>query len=401
MQATDELGLEHTCGSEESIRRFSSVINRYLRYATDTMDCLQPVIEVDPRFATGLIFKCYQLKMASDPRFKTVIQQTIIELSNLELNDRESRHLAAIQAWFVDDLQTVSQILDELLALYPTDLIALKAANHLHFYRGDAEGMRIATETSLNAWPVDQSWRSFVEGMLSFGYEETGHYREAETLGRAAVAADPMDMWAAHSVTHALHMQARWNEGLSWLDACLPNWVNTNNFTNHLHWHKALMLIDSGNAEAALELYDEFLVTPLKDDFYLDVCNASSLLHRLEMRGFDMASRWGALAAYQHRITDQELIFITLHYIMIAARLGDKETLTEGLKTVKVWAAEPIEQGMICETVGQDLAVALQALGEGDKERAAKLLKGSFDALPSIGGSHAQRALFHELAAHC
>ena len=45
--------------------------------------------------------------------------------------------------------------------------------------------------------------------------------------------------------------------------------------------------------------------------------------------------------------------------------------------------------------------MAIQALGEGDKERAATLLKGSFDALPSIGGSHAQRALFYELAAHC
>ena len=57
---------------------------------------------------------------------------------------------------------------------------------------------------------------------------------------------------------------------------------------NHLHWHKALMLVDSGNAEAALELYDESLVAPLRDDFYLDVCNTSSLLHRLEMRGLDM-----------------------------------------------------------------------------------------------------------------
>ncbi len=401
MQVTDELGLAHSCASEDSVHQFSGVIDRYLRYATDTMDYLQPVLTADPRFATGLIFKCYQLKMASDPRFKPVIQQTITELSSLELNDRESRHLAAIQAWFEDDLQVVTRMLGELLARYPTDLIALKAANHLHFYRGDAESMRIASAASLNAWPANQSWRSFVEGMLSFGFEETGHYHEAETHGRAAVAADPMDMWAAHSVTHALHMQARWDEGLSWLDACLPKWVNTNNFTNHLYWHKALMLVDSGNTEAALKLYDECLVAPLKDDFYLDVCNASSLLHRLEMRGLDMASRWDALASYQHRITDQELIFITLHYIMIAARIGDNETLTRGLQSIKAWAAEPIEQGVICETVGQDLALALQALGEGDKERAATLLKGSFDALPSIGGSHAQRALFHELAAHC
>ena len=128
MQVTDELGLAHSCASEDSVHQFSGVIDRYLRYATDTMDCLQPVLTADPRFATGLIFKCYQLKMASDPRFKGIIEQTITELSSLELNDRESRHLAAIQAWFGDDLQVVTRILGELLARYPTDLIALKAA---------------------------------------------------------------------------------------------------------------------------------------------------------------------------------------------------------------------------------------------------------------------------------
>ena len=69
-------------------------------------------------------------------------------------------------------------------------------------------------------------------------------------------------------------MQARWDEGQSWLDACLPHWVNTNNFT----------IISTGTkpscwsiaaAEAALELYDECLVA-LKDSSYLDVCNASA-----------------------------------------------------------------------------------------------------------------------------
>ena len=60
VQVTDELGLAHSCASEESVHQFGSVIDRYLRYATDTMDCLQPVLTADPRFATGLIFKCYQ-----------------------------------------------------------------------------------------------------------------------------------------------------------------------------------------------------------------------------------------------------------------------------------------------------------------------------------------------------
>ena len=38
---------------------------------------------------------------------------------------------------------------------------------------------------------------------------------------------------------------------------------------------------------------------------------------------------------------------------MIAARIGDNESLTRGLQSVKAWSAETIEQGAICETVGQ------------------------------------------------
>ena len=74
---------------------------------------------------------------------------------------------------------------------------------------------------------------------------------------------------------------------------------------------------------------------------------------------------------------------------MIAARLGDNETLTRGLQSVKAWAAEPIEQGVICEAVGQDLAIAIQALGEGDKERAATLLEAAL--MPCLRSAAAMR----------
>ncbi|MGA1756262.1 MAG: tetratricopeptide repeat protein [Pseudomonadales bacterium] len=398
MQIEDHLGLHHSCDRDDSVHRFDQVIDRYLRYATDTMDSLHPILEDDPTFATGHIFKSYQLKMASDPRFKVPLQQAAGALGQLELNDRESLHRDAIDAWLRDDLVLVSKRLAELLARYPTDLLALKAANHLHFYRGDAKAMRDATDASLTAWPEDHRWRSFVEGMLSFGYEETGHFERAEALGRAAVAADPMDMWAAHSVAHVLHMQSRWQEGLQWMDECLPHWQSTNNFTNHLHWHKALMLVDSGEAEAALQLYDDCLIRPLKDDFYLDVCNAASLLHRLEMRGLNVNERWLALSDYQHRITDQELVFITLHYVMIAARIGDKSALERGMASIDAWSDSPLEQGLTCQAVGKDLAEALALRAKGQTTEAKSLLEGTFDTLHTIGGSHAQRALFHELA---
>ena len=83
--------------------------------------------------------------MASDPRFKPVIQQTITELSSLELNDREHRP-TAIQAW-LDEYRLLHRYSANYGTL-PSGFNRAQAANHLHFYRGDAESMRIASAAS-------------------------------------------------------------------------------------------------------------------------------------------------------------------------------------------------------------------------------------------------------------
>ena len=53
------------------------------------------------------------------------------------------------------------------------------------------------------------------------------------------------------------------------------------------------------------------------------------------MRGLDMKSRWNALAAYQHRITDQGLFYHPpLHHDR--RKGGDSEALTSGLRVLSV-----------------------------------------------------------------
>ncbi|NRB36802.1 MAG: archaeosortase/exosortase family protein, partial [Rhodobacteraceae bacterium] len=79
-------------------------------------------------------------------------------------------------------------------------------------------------------------------------------------------------------------------------------------------WHKALLLLDQGDNDAVLALYDEQVRSEKTDD-YRDFSNASSLLMRLELEGVSVGDRWEELAALAETRTDDGcLIFADLHY---------------------------------------------------------------------------------------
>ena len=96
--------------------------------------------------------------MASDPRFSQPLEQSLQAAEQTAGNAREQAHVAALKAWQRNDTNKTSAILGEILAADPTDLIALKAANHLHFYRGDAHAMLGAIQNSLPHWPQASAW---------------------------------------------------------------------------------------------------------------------------------------------------------------------------------------------------------------------------------------------------
>ena len=390
------------CSSQDNatLAAFDGVIDQYLRYSTQTMSTLEVIQGNDPDFALGHLFRGYQLKMASDPRFSQPLAQSLQAAEQTAGNAREQAHVAALKAWHSNDTDKTSAILGEILTTDPTDLIALKASNHLHFYRGDAKAMLRAIQDSLPHWPQDHPWRSFIVGMQAFGFEECGDYNQALACGHAAVDAEPLDMWAAHAVAHVHQMQGDFEAGIDWIDDCLPSWAQTNNFSNHLIWHKALMLIDLDQAEQALKLFDEALVDCLTDDFYLDVCNAASLLWRLDMKGLDLGERWSSLTPYYHRAQDQELVFIALHYFMVAVKNGDQDIIEKALSNLSRWAQQPEEQGRVCRAVGLETGKALIDLTQGTAQRGVDQLISLEPELHRIGGSHAQRALFKDFIHH-
>lgn len=399
MQYLDSLGLSYSASSNQAVVLFEQVTESYLGFKPDTMAKLNNLTEQEAVCPMAQILKGYLLKMGSDPRFTATIDKCLKRLSNAELNHRENLHVAAFKDWLSDDINAALAKFELILEAYPTDIIALKAAHNLYFYKGDAENMYRSVARVLPAWE-EPTWKGYVLGLYSFGLEESGHYERAETTGREAMILNPNDLWAAHAVTHVCQMQNRWQDGLTWLNERIPGWTDTNNFVYHLHWHEALLHLASGDNDAALEIYDQVLTKPLQDDLYLDICNAASLLWRLQMQGFDVTDRWRVLQQWQHRATDDELIFITLHYLMAPAVLNDKPAIRQALETIRSWGERSGRQASICKKIGLKTAEAIVDLGQRRTISGIKKLKQVEDRLYTIGGSHAQRQLFSDLIQH-
>jgi len=397
-QIRDKLGITYSVKTESSLEAFNNIIESYLGNLDDVMPKLDALLEVDSTMPMALVLKGYMMKLGGDPKFTRPIKHVLSHLleNNIQ-NEREALHIAALHAWTDNHNDKALDILETLLISDQKDMLALRIAHYMHFYAGTANKMRDSVNRAIQVWREDDPFYAYLLGMYSFGLEESGHYEEAEKLGKKAILLNPRDVWASHAVTHVFQMQKRSDEGIAWLEDLIPQWRNTNNFAYHLQWHKALFYLGKSEYEMALSLYDQHLISPLTDDFYLDVCNATSLLWRLEMLGVDVGDRWQTLAGYaENRVCDDELVFSSLHYLMVPARLKNTPLLIDAMTHYQSWSKEQTNQGGICKLVGLPLAESIIQFGAGDYTKAKQNLNLIQDNIVKIGGSHAQRHLFDD-----
>lgn len=372
-------------------------IESYLASRSDTPAILKQAIIADPDHLMARCLMGYLTRLAGDARNaarSAELHRALAErLAAGAGNPWERAHVAALGLWLADDLHALMAHFERLLDAHPADVLALRMLHYLYFYDGDAAHMRDSAARHLPCY-AGHPFEGYVKGMLAFGLEEAGDYEPAERLGREAVDANPEDAWAAHAVAHVMQMQGRSAEGIAWMQRLRPRWAETNNFRFHLFWHEALYHLNQGGLDAALAVYDQEVAPPVEDDFYLDLCNAASLLLRLEALGVDVGERWMPLAriAEQH-VEDTELVFASLHYLMPLIRTGSPAA-NRLLQTLEGWSRRGGTQAHVVRAVALDVAAFLVAVDAGDAAAASTRHDAFRHRLHRIGGSHAQRELF-------
>lgn len=389
----DSFGLRTSTDNPVARESFEEATRGLAGHRPSTGAAIGRTLSADPDHVAALTLKGFANLILAREELVPVAREAMQAARNA-LNGRsggtedERVMLAALEDALDGSFSGAADRLDIGFAERPTTFLPFKIAHALRFMIGDVGGMLRASDRMLVDWRPTVGGAGFLLGCHAFGLEEHGHYDAAERIGRRAVDLEPEDAWGLHAVSHVHEMRGDVSAGIDWLEAGRPNWGRCNNFSFHMAWHLALLHLEAGDVERVLHVYD-CEVRPEPTDDFRDMANAVSLLWRLEHAGVDVGDRWDEIAEIaRRRRTDASLVFASLHTLLALIATGDRRGASDLLASLSDLAAGVGDQAKVARDVGLPFAEFI--MGRGDPAAASRIAT----ALPSIGGSNAQRDVF-------
>ena len=366
----------------------------FLTYSGDPLGEITEVLDAEPDFVMGQIFKASLLTQAMETRIYPELVSTLKTAEALapRANERERRHIEAIRAWADGDFHGAVDLWDALLVQFPRDLLALQLAHLSDVLLGDTDNQRDRVARILHAWDESVPGYGYVLGLYAFGLEENRDFDIAEECGRRAVAMNPKDAYAIHAVGHVMESQGRQSGGINWMRSREQDWAYSN-FANHLWWHLSLYHLDLAQNDQVLDIYDRCLrSTDSSGDRYEEL-DAAALLWRLELLGVDVGDRWKTLAdKWEPSATDTLYAFNDVHAMMTFVADGRWEVAERVLNAHERYTTAASDaNAAMTRTVGQPFCKALKAFAEEKYGEAVDILLPIRYRTRYLGGSHAQR----------
>ncbi|RMC35440.1 tetratricopeptide repeat protein [Paracoccus alkanivorans] len=400
IHATDLSGIGVSL-DRQHIPTWNRVVTGILSHGESTAADLNEVIAKAPDFALAQAVRGLACLLLGRPEMFAVAQEAYREAlaaaKRLPPTAAETGFIDALGLWLQGCPSAAADRLQRVLDDDPRDALAMKMVQAIQFVMGRPDVMRRSAEALLPHWEGHAA-KGYLLGCHAFTLEETGEYALAERAGMRAVELAPNDAWGLHAVAHVYDTTGRAQEGLDWLHGREASWAHCNNFRFHVWWHQALMYLDLGDFDAALDLYDTEIRREKTDD-YRDIANATSLLARLEIEGIAVGDRWEEVADLSdRRAGDGCLAFADLHYLLAligGKREGAAARLIGNMARAR---ASDGEAKAIIGRNGHNTALGLQAYAAGNYSASWLHLRKALSDLQVIGGSHAQRDVFTRIA---
>ncbi len=391
----DRYDLPLTTASDRAAASYRDGVDRLLSAWHGADHAFERAIKEDPDFALAHIARArvHQLHMESaEARAKAAQARRLAVTASRRERQQVEILAAAIEGQPKVALAGAEQHLDE----FPRDALVfglLLGAFGLYAFSGrsDHDAARLAI-CERHARHYGEDWWFLT--YLGWSHTEAGNAGFGRTTTERAIALRPENANAAHALSHALFEQGDPVAGRRFLSGWLPAHEHASFLHCHLSWHVALTVLEAGDLDGALGIYERHIKPSGSRYPPLNVfTDCASLLWRLSLAGkTDLESHWQDVAAYSDRFFPRAgAHFADVHYALVAAATG------AGLET-RLAELEALEaDGRLApgsSAIG--LCRGIRAFAEGDNENAIRILEPLMPALVRIGGSHAQRELWED-----
>lgn len=415
-QAWRSQGLPMNTTSNQACKLFDATLTQYVGWYDDNgvggleKSCNDMVI-ADPDFVMGHVLKngLDLMGTGTTMRLDNAFGKALYDMAILAdkqtkvLTEREKLHVKAVRWWADDQMTQAADIWEEILVDHPTDMLALKFAHDNYFYLGYGPQMRDSIGRVIGKWDKSIPLYGYLYGMYSFGLEETNLFPKAEKIARKGLEINPRDAWSTHSMAHVCEMMGRQDEGIKFMSDTESDWSTCEMLSCHNYWHWALYMIEKGDYEGALGIYDAHIIKRAKaSGAALDTVDACSMLNRLEMEGASVGDRWNNIfEVVKPHIDDHITSFNDNHILLACLGAKNKEVSDAMMTSIKTYVES--QRGTnhdITKQVGLPICEALVAYDNQEYDKTVDILYPLRYNIWKIGGSNAQRDMYNLVLIH-
>jgi tetratricopeptide (TPR) repeat protein len=395
-----DLGGNEVTATQAGAEAYDRALKQLLSFRASVGDAAQHACDTDPAAAMCVVLATYLALLSSERCDALAGGERLRAAASLRhgANERELMHFAVADQLLHGDLLGASATTQSLNRSYPRDALAVFVGHQIDFFTGASTRLESRLATVLPSWSESDDYRGYLQGMWSFGLEESGEYEKALEIGLTAVDQHSDDAWGIHAVTHVHEMRGDFERGITFLNGHAGDWHGGTFLNVHIAWHNALFMLEREDWSQALSLYDQFIRHQQSGNIALEMLDASALLWRLHLEGVDVGNRWLSLAeGWKAKQDESWYVFNDMHAVMSFVAANRRDQARQVVSRLEEYIQSPNSgtNWRMTKEVGLPICRALLHHSEGDFASAAGELSLVIDSLAVFGGSHAQRDVVH------
>jgi tetratricopeptide (TPR) repeat protein len=391
VELKDAYGNLVSSSSRDAVDAYDDGVRGLLGFGADAIDRFRAALRADPGFVLARAALGVSLYLAEKlPEGRAEMDAAVAAAGIAPLTLRERRHVEALALWIGGRSGDAVRLMHEILAGHPRDMVLMQRLYYIYFWQGRSAEMLEMTSSVLHALGDD----GFMLGYHAFALEENYRFDEALAFAERAIAANARDAWAVHTLAHVLYERGENDRGVEALPPRIHPCDHLGYFKNHLLWHLALMHLAEGRYDRVRKLF-ESVFGDLDITVGSDLQDSVALAWRLDLYGQPDPRRWQRLGPAARGWLDMPLLlFHDLHVGMALSAAGDWEGAL--LQLDRLRARSKKTRNTTLPEVVVPLLEGLHAFARGEYARSAALMEPLAARIVEVGGSHAQREVFHD-----